>query len=323
MRKMFLATVFVLHFTVVIGQIKEPNIENLVFQGVGTRGVALVGALQALSDNGNFINIKRVAGVSSGSIIAFLYALGYTSEQMKEILFEIDFGSLEDKPSIFRVKKRFGYYKGRRLENLLKKYIASSKLNLDEDATFSDLFKKHKTELYIFAANLNTYSITELSYRKTPNVKLWEAIRASISIPLVFPAWKFTQGMKEEHLYVDGGIIYDFPINFFDNTPFNNTGNSTNNKTLGFTLDNLAIDRVERTLDYGSPFKDYLNAIYQTIVDGQISVIELNPDESRRIVVIEIDGDTSFSLTDNQKKDLYNRGYEQTKIFLKNNDNKK
>ena len=301
---------------------KESNIENLVFQGVGTRGVALVGALQALSENGNFNNIKRVSGVSSGSIVAFLYALGYSSEQMKEILFEIDFGTLEDRPSIFRVKKKFGYYKGRRLEKLLKKYIANSKLNLDEDTTFLDLYNKNTTELYIFEANLNTYSVTELSYRKTPDVKLWEAVRASISIPLVFPAWKFTQGMQEENLYVDGGIIYDLPINFFDNIPFNNTGNSLNNKTLGFTLDNLAIDRVERTLDYGSSFKNYLGAIYQTIVDGQISVIKINPDEIKRIVVIEIGGDTSFSLTNAQKQDLHDKGYKQTNMFLKKNDNK-
>ena len=107
MKKIFLATVLMLHFSVkILGQVNESTIENLVFQGVGTRGVALVGALQALSENGNFNNIKRVSGVSSGSIIAFLYALGYSSEQMKDILFEIDFGSLEDKPSIFRVKKK-------------------------------------------------------------------------------------------------------------------------------------------------------------------------------------------------------------------------
>lgn len=159
---------------------------------------------------------------------------------------------------------------------------------MDGDATFAELYNKNSIELYIFAANLNTYSITELSHRKTPNVKIWEAVRASISIPMVFPAWKFTQGMQKEHLYVDGGIIYDFPNNFFDNMPFNNTGKSVNHKTLGFMLDNLAIDRVERTLNYGPPFKNYLNAIYQTIVDGQISVTELNPDEARRMVVIEI-----------------------------------
>ena len=299
-----------------MAQIKKSDVKNLVFQGVGTRGVALAGALQAITDNGNFNNIKRVSGVSSGSIIALLYALGYSSEQMKEIFFEINFGSLEESPSIFRIIKKFGLYKGKRFEKLLKKYISNSKLNLKEDATFSDLHKKSNTELYIFAANLNTYSIRELSYRKTPKVKLWESVRASVSIPLVFPAWKFTQGIEDNHLYVDGGIIYDFPINFFDTNPFNNTENPTNNKTLAFTIDNLALDRKELTLDYGSPFKDYLNAIYRTIVDGQLSVIELNPNESDRIVVIEIDGDTKFSLNNTQKKDLYDRGYKYTNLFL-------
>ena len=136
---------------------------------------------------------------------------------------------------------------------------------------------------------------------------------------MVFPAWKFTQGMPNEHLYVDGGIIFDFPINFFDNTPFNTTGEAINKKTLGFIVDNIAIDRKEITLNYGSPLKEYLNAIYQTIVDGQLSAIEINPDESKRIVVIKIDGDTSFSLTNTQKQDLYDRGLKYTNLFLKNN----
>lgn len=322
MKKTFLTTTLILTFFISMSQVSKSNIENLVFEGVGTRGVAMVGALQALSDDGSFGNIKRVSGVSSGSIIALLYSLGYTSEEMREIFFEIDFYSLEDKPCIFRVKKKFGYYKGKKLENLLKKYIVNSKLGLSEYATFSDIQAKKTTDLYLFAANLNTYSLTELSYRKTPNVKLWEAVRASISIPMVFPAWKFTQGMQNKHLYVDGGIIFDFPINFFDNIPFNVTEETINDKTLGFLIDNTAIDREEITLDYGSPLKEYFNAIYQTVVGGQLSVIELNPNESKRIVVIKIDGDTSFSLTDVQKKDLYNRGYKYTKIFLKNNDNK-
>lgn len=311
------AVVLSLTFFTATSQVEESNIENLAFQGVGTRGVALVGAIHALEENGKFSNIKRVSGVSSGSIVALLYALGYTSEEMKEIFFEIDFGSLEDKPCIFRVKKKFGYYKGKKLEKLLKKYIANSKFNLDENATFSDLNAKKTTELYIFAGDINAYSITELSYRKTPDVMLWEAVRASISIPLVFPAWKFTQGMPNQHLYVDGGILLDLPINFFDNPPFNTTDDALNKQTLGFMIDNKAIDDVEINLDYGSPFKEYLNAIYQTVVDGQVSVIELNPEEAKRIVVIEIDGDNGFSLNNAQKLDLYNRGFKYTNLFLK------
>ncbi len=86
-------------------QVVPSKIENFVFQGVGSRGVTHVGALQAIQDDGRFTNVKRVAGVSSGSIISLLYALKYTPEKMKKIMFDIDFSSLEDKPSIFRVKR--------------------------------------------------------------------------------------------------------------------------------------------------------------------------------------------------------------------------
>ena len=106
MEKSFLTTTLILTCFLSMSQVIESTIENLVFEGVGTRGVAMVGALQALSDGGNLDHIKRVSGVSSGSIIALLYSLGYSPKEMREIFFEIDFASLEDKPCIFRVKKK-------------------------------------------------------------------------------------------------------------------------------------------------------------------------------------------------------------------------
>ena len=106
---------------------------------------------------------------------------------------------------------------------------------------------------------------------------------------MVFPACKFTQGIQNEHLYVNIRTIYDFQIKFFDRLPFNSDPKPVKNKILGFTIDYLAIDRKELTFNYGSAIKDYLNTIYQTIEDGQISVTELNPNETNRTIMINID----------------------------------
>ena len=57
---------------------------GLVLSGGGAKGLYHIGVLQALEENN--VAIDYVAGTSMGSIIAGLYAAGYTPEQMKENL---------------------------------------------------------------------------------------------------------------------------------------------------------------------------------------------------------------------------------------------
>lgn len=53
---------------------------GLVLSGGGARGIAHVGVIKALEDNG--VPIDYVAGTSMGAIVGSLYACGYTPEQM-------------------------------------------------------------------------------------------------------------------------------------------------------------------------------------------------------------------------------------------------
>ncbi len=57
---------------------------GLCFSGGGIKAFAHIGALKALEEKN--MKFDMVSGTSSGSIIAVLYALGYTSDEMYEIL---------------------------------------------------------------------------------------------------------------------------------------------------------------------------------------------------------------------------------------------
>lgn len=50
--------------------------KNLVFEGGGVKGVAYIGAMEVLEDEGILDNIVRVDGTSAGSINAVLFAAG-------------------------------------------------------------------------------------------------------------------------------------------------------------------------------------------------------------------------------------------------------
>jgi len=66
---------------------------NAVFEGGGVRGIAHVGAAGVLEKKG--FRINNTVGSSAGAIIAALYACGYTSKELKEILEELDFAKFK------------------------------------------------------------------------------------------------------------------------------------------------------------------------------------------------------------------------------------
>ena len=56
---------------------------GLALSGGGVKGAAHIGVIKALEENG--IEVEAIAGTSIGSIVASLYAMGYTTEKMLEI----------------------------------------------------------------------------------------------------------------------------------------------------------------------------------------------------------------------------------------------
>ena len=62
---------------------------GLVLSGGGARGMAHIGVIRALEENN--IPIDYVAGTSMGAIIGSLYAMGYTPDEMEELIRSDDF----------------------------------------------------------------------------------------------------------------------------------------------------------------------------------------------------------------------------------------
>lgn len=60
--------------------------EVLILQGGGAKGMSYVGVLQAMQDKGMLDKIKMVAGTSAGALIATPVALGYTAEEITDIV---------------------------------------------------------------------------------------------------------------------------------------------------------------------------------------------------------------------------------------------
>lgn len=256
--------------------------ENLVFEGAGIRGIAYCGALMELDERGILNDVKRVGGTSSGSITACLLSIGYSPSEIYSIIGDTDFGKFNDGAFLFvggfyRLKHNMGYYKGDKFLRWMEKLIEQK--TGSKNTTFSELETMAKDsiqfrELVVAATSLNHQTALLFSAATYPKMRIADAVRASMAVPLYFePLIIDSQGnvielddMKDEHhLCVDGGFTANFIINYFDKEESN--GERTCASTLGFRIDSdaqIILDGGDRRLAY-QPIhrtRDFIGAFY-------------------------------------------------------------
>lgn len=196
---------------------------GLALSGGGAKGMAHIGVIEALKDYG--INIDYIAGTSSGSIIASLYAAGYTPNEMLEIvnknkdkIVDLD-NKIGFKLIGLLIKQKVsikGFIKGNNLEKMLKKVLQDKQIK-----DISDV----KMPLAIPVVDLTTGEIVyfwnmrkrclvledSLEYDDEPsyysNGELASIVRASCSVPGVF----VPKIIDKEH-YIDGGVRVNTPV---------------------------------------------------------------------------------------------------------------
>ncbi|XP_063964859.1 uncharacterized protein LOC129274673 [Lytechinus pictus] len=163
--------------------------------------------------------IQRFAGSSVGSMTACLLAIGHGSSKFLSIvndgpqfsdLLDASCGKLSLVPNLYRY---MGWHPGRYFYTTLGKDIAE-KLG-DENATFKDHYDQTGKELCVVVTNLSTMMEEYCHVKTTPNMPIRTAVRMSISAPFVFVPVK-RQHMGRTDLYIDGGVLCNYPVHCFD-----------------------------------------------------------------------------------------------------------
>ncbi len=210
---------------------------NLVFEGGGVKGIAYVGALEylisiSLKEGGRPIDlneIQRVAGTSAGAIAALLVSLNYSVDDIRKKFEELDFRDFADKVNIFEwafsrfIKGEHYLYKGEKVLEWIQKRI-EEKLG-KKSVTFQELKEGGGKDLYIVGTNLSQQRIDIFSQEHTPNMPIDVAVRTSMAIPFVFKGVNFSieNGIYNHNgteVYVDGGVMCNYPIEIFDNIDY-------------------------------------------------------------------------------------------------------
>lgn len=160
--------------------------------GSGLRFPAFIGALSAIEEKG--IEIERVVGASAGSIIGSLYAAGWSPAQMRRAVMDLDTTVFRD----FSLKGLLagkGLYEGRAVEEYVD--------GLLEGRRFSDGFRMPP---FVVATDIRNNIPFVFSKTNFPDMRVSQAIRYSIGIPLVFSYKNFSHSGKV-HTFVDGNLL--------------------------------------------------------------------------------------------------------------------
>ena len=158
------------------------------------------------------------------------------------------------------------------------------------------------------ATNLSKYKMKKFNYIDTPNVKVIDAIRMSISIPFVFTATVF-----ENDTFVDGGLIENYPITGFKEE-------IKMGRVLGVKLINhgeLDSHIIDEKID---DIESYIMNIISCYMVQKEKHTTINYKECTIYIDTEqITHATNFALTPQEKNKLIEIGYNSTVNFLELN----
>lgn len=170
--------------TFTIKNLQENNF-SLILSGGASLGLAHIGIIEFLEEQR--LLPSEIIGTSIGSIIGALYAIGNTSETIKEKLKDLETKNL------FEIKYFQGKIEYKKAKLFLKEIFYNKKMS---DA---------KIPLKIIATNLKNGK--KKIFTNKDNLLIYDVIMASIAIPGIFTAKRINH-----EFFIDGGVSSNLPI---------------------------------------------------------------------------------------------------------------
>ena len=159
---------------------------SLVLSGGGARGIGHIGVIEELEKHG--YEIHSVVGTSMGAVVGAMYSLGKLDE-FKQWLLSLDKRRVFQQVDITLSKR--GLIKGDKLIETFKSFIPDTKIE--------------ELPINYGAVAVDIITGKEVFFNQG---SIHDAIRASMSIPLVFTP--FNLGAN---ILVDGGVLNNIPVN--------------------------------------------------------------------------------------------------------------
>jgi NTE family protein len=181
--------------------------QRIYLSGGGMCAIAHVGALIELSKHIPLKAVREWMGVSAGSLMAMCVCIGFTLKELEDFCIRFDFTNIKEYDSVPGWLLHFGIDTGERLHKLIEACLHVK--GLPSDFTFKQCYEKFGKSLRVVATDLNDAKAINYSVNDTPDFKISDAVRASMSFPYYFqPLICPVTG----HYLADGGVISNYPL---------------------------------------------------------------------------------------------------------------
>jgi len=176
---------------------------RLVFSGGGTRCLTFIQTLLDFEKAGVLTSVNEYWGTSAGALLASLLAMTKSPSRVRELMFKTDYTQFRnvDVSNILNITTGWGLDDGRSLVAEVERVFDSIEAGASK-RRLADI-----TGLNIVVSDLHSHETIVCNSVNYPDLRVVDAIRASMSLPILFTPYKHTNG----HLWVDGAIKANFP----------------------------------------------------------------------------------------------------------------
>jgi len=282
---------------------------RLILSGGGIKVISIVGAIKTLQGKGHLSKVREACGVSAGAWMSFMIACACPIEVIERMILDLDFGKMRNfsPDSLIGFPETFGLDDGSHMCKMLES-IFRIVLKINPEITFADMEKEKIANpkwltFRCWATDLNTHSIREFSNKKTPNVKIIDALRASMALPLYFTP---TIDPETGHILSDGGIQGNLPLHHLSDDECEES------LAIGFSNEKLAPPGGTEPQDLFS----FLGAIFACLLHSRNeSALERWKHKILRIPVAEYPS-WNFEASREDKNMLLDKGITSAKRWL-------
>jgi predicted acylesterase/phospholipase RssA len=278
-------------------EINTGSYDTLVLSGGSSKGIMTLGALQYLVDNFLFDTINTYIGTSSGAMICFLLAIGYSPI---EIIVYICTHHFMEKIQNFNV---LGMINGSGAASFASIQEELEKMTISKIGylpTMKDIYVKYGKKLVFSTYNLSHNKTEYLSHETYPDLPCITALHMSANLPLIFEKFSYNNSF-----YIDGGIADNFPIDLAD---------QESKKIIGLVIDN---DSEKFNNDM-----DIIEYIYHLFYIPSTQAVEFKINKvSNKCKIIKLQYNKinlfNFNIDSKTKLEMFSIGYNIAKTNMK------
>jgi predicted acylesterase/phospholipase RssA len=176
--------------------------------------------------------------------------------------------------------------------------ILTKKKNISRKITFKKLYNKFKKDLIITGVSVNETKLYYFNHINNPDMEIITAIKISCSIPFIFKPVEY-----DNKVWIDGGCFNNYPIDYFTDRL---------DDVMGVYLEDG-----ETTIENFDDIPSYITQVFKCIVKG-LNFGKYDKYIKNTIKIKVYSNYNFFDISKEEKKVLYNHGYNTVTEFYKN-----